>query len=120
MHYLTLLLLGCCLLGSSMLAVALESRGSRTCATWQEHRLEEKGGHTQHAEVDQTWLVGYLSGVVAGSGIDFLSDTDNVSIFSMADVYCQANPLGNLATAGTSLARELMQRKGIANIPTLP
>lgn len=116
----TLFLLGCCLLGSSTLVLALEARGSRTCAAWLEHRLEAKEGHTQHAEVDQTWLVGYLSGVVAGSGIDFLADTDNAVIFSMADVYCQANPLGHLAPAGTALARELMQQKGIANVPTLP
>ncbi len=120
MNYLILVLLGCCLLGSSMLAAALEARGSRTCAAWQEHRTEEAEGHTQHAEIDQTWLVGYLSGVVAGSGIDFLSDTDNVSIFSMTDVYCHSNPLGHLAPAGTALARQLMQQKGIANIPTLP
>lgn len=116
----TLIFLACCLLGSSMLAFALEARGSRTCAAWQEHRLEEKEGHTQHTEVDQTWMVGYLSGVVAGSGIDFLADTDNASIFSMTDVYCRANPLGHLAPAGTALARELMQQKGIANVPTLP
>ena len=120
MNHVTLLLLGCCLLGSSTLALALEARGSRTCAAWQEHRLEETEGHTLHAEVDQTWLVGYLSGVVAGSGIDFMTDTNNASIFSMADVYCQANPFGHLAPAGTALARQLMQQKGIANIPTLP
>lgn len=103
-----------------MLAAALDARGSRTCSAWLEHRQEAAEGHSQHAEVDETWLIGYLSGVVAGSGIDFLTGTDNVAIFSMSDVYCRANPLGHLATAGTALARELMQQKGIANVPTLP
>jgi len=119
-HRVTLFLLCCCLLGSSMLAVAVDARGSRACAAWQEHRLEEAEGHTTQAQVDQTWLVGYLSGVVAGSGIDFLTGTDNDSLFSMADVYCQANPLGHLAQAGTAMARELMEDKGIAHVPTLP
>lgn len=120
MNRVAVLLLGCCLLGTTQLAAAVEARGSRSCASWLEHRLEEAEGHTLHAEIDQTWLVGYLSGVVAGSGIDFLVGTDNLSIFSMVDNYCQANPLGHLAPAGTALARELMQQKGIANVPTLP
>lgn len=120
MNRLIIRLVGCCLLGTSVLVTAVESRGSRTCASWLEHRLEEAEGHTLHAEIDQTWLVGYLSGVVAGSGIDFLVGTDNASIFSMVDVYCRSHPLGQLAPAGTALARELMQQKGITNIPTLP
>jgi len=115
-----LFLLCCCLLGSSMLAAAVEARGSRTCEAWQEHRLEEAEGHTLQSQVDQTWLIGYLSGVVAGSGIDFLTGTENESLFSMADVYCQANPLGHLAPAGTAMARDLMEVKGIAHVSTLP
>lgn len=113
-------LLGCCLLATSLLVAAVDARGSRSCAAWLEHRLEEAEGHTLHAEIDQTWLVGYLSGVVAGSGIDFLVGTDNASIFSMIDDYCQSHPLGHLAPAGTALARELMRQKGIINVPTLP
>jgi len=119
MKRVAMFLLGACLLASSLPTAAVDARGSRTCSSWLEHRLEEAEGHTLHAEIDQTWLVGYLSGVVAGSGIDFLVGTDNVSVFSMVDVYCQANPLSNLAPAGTALARELMQQKGIANVPTL-
>jgi hypothetical protein len=72
-----------------------------------------------NAEIDQTWLVGYLSGVVAGSGMDFLIGTDNETIYAMVDDYCQANPQGQLAAAGTDLARGLMAKKGITNIPTL-
>lgn len=117
---LTMLLIGCCLLGTSMLVAAVESRGSRACAAWLEDRLEETEGHSQHAEIDQTWLVGYLSGVVAGSGIDFLVGTDNALIFSKIDDYCQAHPREDLARAGTALARELMRQKGIVNVPTLP
>jgi hypothetical protein len=96
----------------------VESRGSRSCVSWQEHRFEQADGHAYSSEIDQTWLVGYLSGVVAGSGIDFLVGTDNEMIFAMADEYCQMQPRGQLAAAGTSLARGLMQQKGLVNIPT--
>lgn len=116
----TRLLIGCILLGSLSLAQSVESRGSRSCVSWQSHRLEQAEGYAQNSEVDQTWLVGYLSGVVAGSGIDFLVSTDNQTLFSMVDDYCNSQPRGQLAAAGTSLARGLMQQKGLANIPTLP
>jgi len=114
-----MLLVGCCLLGTSVLAAAVESRGSRTCASWLEHRLEQPEGHAFNTEIDQTWMVGYLSGLIAGSGIDVLVGTNNVSIFAMVDAYCQAQPNSDLAAAGTSLARELMREKGIVNVPTL-
>jgi len=119
MNRLAILLIGCALLGTSALAAAVDSRGARSCAAWLEHRSAQPDGHALSSEIDQTWLVGYLSGVVAGSGMDFLIGTDNESIFLMVDDYCQANPLGQLAAAGTSIARELMVRKGIVNIPTL-
>lgn len=120
MNRLTMLAIGCALLGTSVVAAALDSRGSRPCASWLQHRLEQRDGHALNAEIDQTWLVGYLSGVVAGSGMDFLVGTDNESLYSMVDDYCQANPEGQLAGAGTDLARDLMAKKRIVNIPTLP
>ena len=119
MNRLTMFLIGCSLLGTSALSAAVDSRGSRSCASWQEHRLEQQEGHALNSEIEQTWLVGYLSGVVAGSGMDFLAGTDNESVFKMVDDYCQSNPLGQLAAAGTAVARELMVKKGIVNMPTL-
>ena len=68
----------------------------------------------------ETWLIGYLSGLVAGSGTDFLAGTNNESVFLMVDVYCGEILQMNLAAAGTSVARQLMQQKGIVNIPILP
>jgi hypothetical protein len=118
--YLCALLAGCCLLGLSDTVVAYESRGARSCAAWQEYRRDERVGYGQNAEVYQTWLIGYLSGIVAGSGTDFLAGTDNESVFVMVDIYCGANLLMNLAGAGTYVARDLMQQKGIVNRGTLP
>jgi hypothetical protein len=113
-------LAGCCLLGASYSIPAYESRGARSCVAWQEYRRDGNAGYPKNAEVYETWLVGYLSGIVAGSGMDFLTGTDNESIFRMIDVFCSEYPMMNLAAAGTSVARDLMQQKGIVNHGTLP
>ena len=120
MRRLGALLLGCCLLGLTQPTVAYESRGARSCAGWLEFRQDEKAGYLLSAEIYQTWLVGYLSGIVAGSGMDFLAGTDNETVFVMVDGYCDDNPQTNLAAAGTYIARTLMLKKGIVNRPTLP
>lgn len=57
---------------------------------------------------------------MAGSGTDFLVGTDTESAFRMVDAYCMENPAMNLAGAGTHVARQLMQQKGIVHLPTLP
>lgn len=113
-------LAGCCLLATSHAALAYESRGARSCSGWQEYRQDERSGFPQTIEVYETWLIGYLSGIVAGSGTDFLVGTDNELVFQMVDAYCGANPQMNLAAAGTYVARQLMRQKGIVHMPTLP
>ncbi len=120
MKRLCVLVAGCCLLGVSHLSLAYDSRGARSCAGWQEYRRDEALGYSLNAEIYQTWLVGYLSGIVAGSGIDFFAGTENELVFLMTDKFCSKNPQTNLAEAGTSVARELMLIKGIAHRPTLP
>jgi hypothetical protein len=111
---------GCCLLGTSQPSWTYEPRGARSCAGWQEFRQDEKSGNFRNAEIYETWMVGYLSGIVAGSGTDFLVGTDNESVFLMADNFCSANLQMNLAASGTATARQLMLMKGIVHMPTLP
>lgn len=113
-------LVGACLLGLSLPAAAFDSRGARSCSDWTQHRLEAVDGHTLNSEISQTWLVGYLSGMVAGSGMDFLVGTKNPVLFSMADDLCGKYPQADLAFIGTAIARELMKEKNIVNRPTLP
>ena len=108
------------MLGMSHPVLAYESRGARSCAGWQEFRQDERAGYPLNAAIYQTWLIGYLSGIVAGSGMDFLAGTNNESVFLMIDDYCDVNRRMNLAAAGTFVARSLMQQKGIVNMPTLP
>lgn len=85
------------------------ARGARSCASWTENRLDERGGHLLGAQFYQTWLVGYLSGVAAGTGVDLLGGRPNAPLFLMVDRYCAENPGANLAQAGMTVARELMQ-----------
>lgn len=113
-------LVGTCLLALSVPAAAFDSRGARSCEEWQQRRLEAIEGHKLDAGIIQTWLVGYLSGLVAGSGMDFLVGTKNPLLFSMADELCQRYPQADLAFVGTAIARDLMQQKSIVNVPTLP
>lgn len=114
------LLTGCCLLGFAPISWGYEARGARSCEGWIEFRQDQKQGYSLNAEIYETWLVGYLSGIVAGSGTDFLVGTDNNSVFLMTDGYCSENLHMNLAASGTSVARRLMQLKGIVHMPTLP
>lgn len=114
------LLAGSCLLGACHLSWAYESRGARSCAGWLQYSQDEAEGYPKNSEIYQTWLIGYLSGIVAGSGMDFLAGTESAAVFLMADAYCTENPAMNLAGAGTYIARQLMQQKKLVNIPTLP
>ena len=120
MKRLFVLLAGFCLLGTGNLSWAYESRGARSCEGWLQVGRDDRDGYPRNSEIYETWLIGYLSGIVAGSGTDFLVGTDNESVFRRVDAYCTENPTMNLAGAGTYVARQLMQEKGIAHVPTLP
>ena len=110
------LLAGCLLLAVSVVAVAApaeggaEARQAPSCGEWVVHR--EKSDTL--ALGNASWLLGYLSGMAVGSGKDFLSATDNASIFKWMDNYCRANPLRNVSDGGNALAAELSKKKGVS------
>lgn len=120
MKRLCMLVAGFCLLGTCNLSWAYESRGARSCEGWLQYSRDERDGYPKNSEIYETWLIGYLSGIVAGSGTDFLVGTDSESVFQMVGEYCAENPTMNLAGAGTYVARQLMQQKRIVHMPTLP
>ena len=108
------LLIGSLLLASSMIAVSsplaggVEARQAPSCGEWISHR--EKSDTL--ALVNTSWLLGYLSGLAVSRGKDFLSGTDNVSIYKWMDNYCRTNPLRDLSNGGNALAAELARKKG--------
>ena len=108
------LLAGCFLLAASMVAVSspseagAEARQAPSCGEWVVHR--EKSDTL--ALSNTSWLLGYLSGLAVSSGKDYLSETDNASIYKWMDNYCRANPLRDLSHGGNALAVELARKKG--------
>ena len=109
----TSLFAGCLLLAASMAAVpspseaGAEALPAPSCGEWVVHREKSDTLALSNA----SWLVGYLSGLAVGSGKDYLSGTDNVSIYRWMDNYCRANPLRDLSYGGNALAAELAKRK---------
>ena len=110
----TSLLAGCLLLAASMVAVSspseagAEARQAPSCGEWVVHR--EKSDTL--ALSNTSWLLGYLSGLAVSSGKDYLSATDNASIYKWMDNYCRANPLRDVSNGGNALAAELARKKG--------
>ena len=88
-------------------AQAVTILGSRSCGTW----VSERSLKSLGALVNETWLVGYLSGLAYGSDKDFLKGTDNESLFLWVDNYCRANPLKTTFEAGETLHLELIKQK---------
>ena len=108
------LLAGCLLLASSIVAVSapveggVEARQAPSCGEWVSHR--EKSDTL--ALGNTSWLLGYLSGLAVSRGRDFLSGTDNGSLYKWMDNYCRTNPLRDVSSGGAALAAELTGKKG--------
>jgi hypothetical protein len=108
------LLVGCFLLASSAVALSspsdggAEARQAPSCGEWIVHR--EKSDTL--ALGNASWLLGYLSGMAISSGKDYLSGTDNSSIYNWMDNYCRKNPLRDLSSGGNALAAELIGKAG--------
>lgn len=96
---------------SSLSAGGAEARRAPSCGEWIVHR--EKSDTL--ALGNASWLLGYLSGLAVSSGKDYLSVTDNASIYKWMDNYCRANPLRDLINGGNALAAELAKKKGPPN-----
>lgn len=112
----TIAMLAGCLLAFNLFAAVVEKMGTRSCAKWMEEKRIAKSAKELNkipVLITRSWFLGYLSGRAGESGKNFLKGTDSDSIFLWLDNYCQANPQTDLDKAGTDLARELMQLKGI-------
>jgi hypothetical protein len=91
-------------------ANAVNVRGARSCGEWIQSHAE---ANSWTALVEESWVIGYLSGMAMTSNTDFVHGTDNQSIFLWISNYCQANPLNDVADASDELARQLVKRKGL-------
>jgi len=104
----------CVLLAAGAVASAapadagVAARQAPSCGEWIVHR--EKSDTL--ALGNASWLLGYLSGMAGGSGKDFLSGTDNSSIYKWMDAYCRKNPLRDVSSGANALAAELSGKQG--------
>ncbi|MGO8755313.1 MAG: hypothetical protein ACLQHK_08790 [Gallionellaceae bacterium] len=85
---------------------AVVARGARSCQIWAKDRAE----NSILGVADETWLVGYLSGLAYGSNIDVLQAADNDSIFLWMDEYCKSHPLGNMTGGANRLFSQLKKK----------
>ena len=105
------LLAACLLLALATPAAAADAgagaRQAPSCGEWIVHREKSDTLALSNA----SWLLGYLSGMASGSGKDFLSATDNASIYKWMDTYCRKNPLRDVGGGAHALAAELSATK---------
>ena len=102
----------CLLLALCAVVVGAEAAefGSPSCGEWVAHR--EKSDTL--ALGNAYWLQGFIAGLSAGSGKDFLAGTDSSAFNGWMDKYCQANPLRDLASGAGALAAELQKNRRTA------
>ena len=78
-----------------------------SCGEWVGHR--EKSSTL--ALGDTGWLRGFLSGMAASGGKDYLAGVDNASIYRWMDNYCRSNPLRDVSSGAKVLAAELAGKR---------
>ena len=106
------ILRGCLLpvLCAAAAVVTAAEFGAPSCGEWVAHR--EKSDTL--ALGNAYWLQGFMAGLAAGSGKDFLNGADNAAFNGWMDKYCQANPLRDLVSGAGVLAAELQKGKRAA------
>lgn len=81
-------------------------RGAQSCGNWMQYKKHEK-----YQMANEVWLLGFLSGLSQGLDNDFITGTDNPTIFRWVDNYCMAYPYRNIGEAGEALAAELIKQR---------
>lgn len=97
---LTAALLAMLLLTSGHAANSILGGGLASCAGYM---AENESARDMRA----AWVLGYLSGLNAGSKVDSLRHTDFPSIHAALDLYCKQNPLDQLFDAADAVYAKL-------------
>ena len=85
-------------------------RGAPSCGEWVAQR---KKADTL-ALANANWLLGYLSGLGAGSGRNVLAGRDNAAVFAAMDKYCREHPFKDAAAGGAAMLEESAGRRDAA------
>jgi hypothetical protein len=89
-------------------AHAVTGYGDRSCSKWIRDRAAAKQQDPSEEVIweqlaDQTWLMGYLTGLAVARRSDYLKKPDYETLNAWIDNYCTKNPRDSLGTASTAL-----------------
>jgi len=84
-------------------------RGLPSCGTWVKDRTERDKDLFSSA-MDETWVLGYLSGLNLYEPRDLLHPIDANSINLWMDNFCNSNPLKDVADGAEALISELRKK----------
>lgn len=82
--------------------------GVRSCGEW----FSNKSSYLLKSN-QESWLLGYLSGLASVTGKDFITGTENSTLFQWVDDFCRAKPIEEIDSAANEIARKLIGRKGL-------
>lgn len=105
------------LIGFSASSYAITTVGNIGCGKWVvDMEAKSRDGASDReiwtAIADRSWLLGYLSGMASGSGVDILEPApDHDSIILWITKYCQSHPLDYISDAAIKLGYELKKKK---------
>ena len=78
---------------SDVSAHFVQIRGGGSCVEWTKQR-------PKNAQLLETWLLGYLSGMAQQLDIHFPKGVTNEDVFAWMDNYCKQRPKGGLQDGG--------------------
>lgn len=85
---------------SDVSAHYVQIRGGGSCAKWAKQRPKQ-------AQLLETWLLGYLSGMVQQLDIHFPKGVSNDAVFLWMVNYCKQNPKDGLQAGGFRIVGKL-------------
>ena len=78
--------------------------GAVSCGDW----INYHAHNLTSASWGEYWLIGFLSGIAAGTKIDFMKNTDSKYIVSRMNNYCTSHPLDSTSAGANALLYELI------------
>ena len=78
--------------------------GAVSCGDW----INSHTHNLTAASWGEYWLIGFLSGIAAGSRIDFMKNTESSLIVKMMNKYCTSHPLDSTSAGANVLLYELI------------
>ena len=76
--------------------------GAVSCVDW----VNDHSHNSASASLGEYWLIGFLSGIAAGTKTDFMKNSDANSIVTWMNQYCSKHPLDSISVGVNVLINE--------------